>query len=172
MHFLIKPLQLSWFLEPGGAQFKNKSQFYWLLTVATLATADCPTPLRLAHHFFQSCHGKGPSYPPLPSLPYVVVASSSKRTGPYDSEGATIKCALRLRETQGHYMADSKAVFDWLDGGHLSKSTKDYGNLDGKMRHTIVSRVFVFIPDDAVDHLALPAVADIEVRTMAVRVPL
>jgi hypothetical protein len=42
-----------------GAQFKNKNQFYWLLTGSKLATDESPTPLRIAHHFFQSCHGKG-----------------------------------------------------------------------------------------------------------------
>ena len=42
-----------------GAQFKNKNQFYWLLLGSKLATDEYPAPLRLAHHFFQSCHGKG-----------------------------------------------------------------------------------------------------------------
>jgi len=61
-----------------AAQFKNKNQFYWLTTGAQ------KYGIRLAHHFFQSCHGKGPS----------------------DSEGAVAKSALRHAElVQGIYVS-------------------------------------------------------------------
>jgi hypothetical protein len=86
-------------------QFKNKEQFLWLTSGTTFATPP-PTDtagvgygrLRLAHHFFQSCHGKGPS----------------------DSEGAAVKCSLRRYELLGRYFADTDAAYKWLEE-HLTK---------------------------------------------------
>ena len=39
-----------------AGQFKNKNQFYWL--VNSLSLDGGKSYVRIAHHFFQSCHGK------------------------------------------------------------------------------------------------------------------
>jgi hypothetical protein len=84
--------------------------------------------------------------------------------GPSDSEGAVIKCSLRRQELIGHYMATSRAVFDWLQE-NLSKSTEVYDDLSRKHRHSIHSRIFVFVPVGDINHLGLPDVAGVEVPT-------
>ena len=57
-----------------GGQFKNKNQMYWV------SRGLFTYGIRIAHHFFQSCHGKGPS----------------------DSEGAVAKSGMWKAEL--HYL--------------------------------------------------------------------
>ena len=88
-----------------GGQFKNRNQLYWLtqFTGSVYGLDDDSDGgkgvtrtgrVRVVHHFFQSCHGKGPS----------------------DSEGAVIKTALRDAELKHHkyvsqkYMRSAKVV--------------------------------------------------------------
>jgi len=121
-----------------GAQFKNKDQYHWLTTGATFGT-----PLRMVHHFFQSCHGKGPS----------------------DSEGAAIQCALRRHELLGDYFADTDKAYAWLCK-HLVKVASEYPEF-GKPRHSIRSRSFHLVPQGAVDHFGGAEVKDLKTRTMS-----
>jgi hypothetical protein len=98
-----------------AGQFKQKGEAWFLNTLKRRG-------LHVAHHFFQSCHGKGPS----------------------DSEGAVVKCGLRAAEINGHHITDTAAAYLWLIGNlripHGSVSAT------GKRRHTIGARDFVFIP--------------------------
>jgi hypothetical protein len=49
-----------------AGQFKNKNQFYWLVNSLSLDGGE--SYVRIAHHFFQSCHGKvGVQLEPRPS---------------------------------------------------------------------------------------------------------
>jgi hypothetical protein len=141
-----------------AAQFKNKDQFHWLTLGATFGAPPpaeaAPTatpatrvygPLRLAHHFFQSCHGKGPS----------------------DSEGAAVKCALRRYELLGHYLATTDDAFAWLVK-NLTKVAPELGPEDGRARHAIYARSFHLIPMEgpgAVDHFGGPDTAPLEDAT-------
>lgn len=77
-----------------AGQFKTKTQFYFL-------TLGPNYGVKMDHHFFQSCHGKGPS----------------------DSEGAVVKCALRRQELMKNYMAQTSDVLEWLQ----ANLTKDLG---------------------------------------------
>ena len=98
-----------------AGQFKQKGEAWFLNTLKRRG-------LHVAHHFFQSCHGKGPS----------------------DSEGAVVKCGLRAAEINGHYIADTAAAHLWLNGNLLIP----LGSVSatGKRRHTIGARDFVFVP--------------------------
>jgi hypothetical protein len=90
-------------------QFKNKEQFLWVAsgsstfakplsstgpatTDATTASSSANARIRLSHHFFQSCHGKGPS----------------------DSEGAAVKSALSRHGLLAHYFANTDDAYKWL----------------------------------------------------------
>lgn len=98
-----------------AGQFKQKAECWFLIELKKNAG------LEVSHHFFQSCHGKGPS----------------------DSEGAVIKCGLRAAELQTSHFADSAAAFDWL----VERLTIKRGSVSatGKRRHTIGARDFVFV---------------------------
>ena len=78
--------------------------------------------LRLTHHFFQSCHGKGPS----------------------DSEGAVVKSGLRAAEfIHGEYLAGTEEAYKWLmENRSVADKTDDPGYRARKLRHTIARRTF------------------------------
>ena len=97
-----------------AGQFKQKAECWFLIKLKNAG-------LEVSHHFFQSCHGKGPS----------------------DSEGAVIKCGLRAAELQTSHFADSAAAFDWL----VERLSIKRGSVSatGKRRHTIGARDFAFV---------------------------
>ena len=81
-----------------GSQNKNRWQVHWTTQGRVTFAYDDPgggsyKGVRIAHHFFQSCHGKGP----------------------FDSEGAVVKTAPRDAEVRGRYMLDSRALFAFLE---------------------------------------------------------
>ena len=88
--------------------------------------------LRLTHHFFQSCHGKGPS----------------------DSEGAVVKSGLRAAEfIHGEYLAGTEEAYKWLvENRSVADKTDDPGYRARKLRHTIARRTFHLVPFDEVNH--------------------
>jgi hypothetical protein len=133
-------------------QFKNKEQFLWLASGTTFAQPPSSTDeatasssdygrIRLAHHFFQSCHGKGPS----------------------DSEGAAVKCSLRQHELLDCYYATTDEAYEWLQN-HRIKVAPEYP-VAGRPQHSIHKRSFHLVPFGTVDHFCGPESAPLFTKT-------
>ena len=133
-----------------AAQFKNKNQFYYIVDFKATEEVEGGTKIRVSHHFFQSCHGKGPS----------------------DSEGAVVKSCLHDGEfLYDKYFADTEAAYEYLMSSsgrviHDKESSENEQERKAqrarKNRHTISRRTFHFVPDDAVDHYGLPVVTKVD----------
>ena len=123
-----------------GGQFKNKNQMFWVSQGVSAAPGTKGWhSVRITHHFFQSCHGKGPS----------------------DSEGAVCKSGMYNAEMKhGEYLADTEAAFHWLmkyraipeppEEGAAAEAAEARKDL-----HTISFRTFHLVAADAVDHNGL-----------------
>ena len=95
-----------------GGQFKNRNQVFWLTqfmgSINGLEAASDGDEerartgrVRVVHHFFQSCHGKGPS----------------------DSEGAVVKSSLRDAELKHHkYVSQPQRVRGHPDAAFVDPS--------------------------------------------------
>lgn len=92
-----------------AGQFKNRNQMHFVVSKM----------IRVVHHFFASCHGKGPS----------------------DSEGAVVKSMLRMAELiLGCYLASAKEAYEWLEKNLAfedSSETSGAAAIGRKQRHTI-----------------------------------
>ena len=133
-----------------AAQFKNKNQFYYIVDFKVTEEGENDKKIRVSHHFFQSCHGKGPS----------------------DSEGAVVKSCLHDGEfLYDKYFADTEAAYKYLISSsgrviHDKESSENEQERKAqrarKNRHTISRRTFHLVPDDAVDHYGLPVVTKVD----------
>mmetsp|Transcript_6336 Transcript_6336/g.9754 ORF Transcript_6336/g.9754 Transcript_6336/m.9754 type:complete len:1240 (+) Transcript_6336:352-4071(+) len=113
-------------------QFRLKCHYGFATAFPTLTTAaGLPENISLHLHFFQSCHGKGPS----------------------DSENHSAKTSLRAKERAGHYLGGegSKRAADhlrdsisWPD--KIDPATGKIKSSCVKMMHTIRKRFIQYYP--------------------------